>query len=369
MATLTETSYFARKTINILIILIIIVVILRLSYLAIAPYLAPKTPDEQPTLAFNKIPHPQAQSNISVSGKINYTLETVIRTPNSLPIIPRLMKVYALVTPEKYFDSTENMDKRAARMGFTLKQDEIAQNIWRFSDPTNPLRSLEINEITGEFFLTYDYVSDQNIFQEGTITQSSKNDAMPFLSSAIGQIPDELRLGPQTVRYYRLINNQLTESDVINNADAASITFNRKDIEIAGIPPAAPTRYPVVAPSTAKGANYVVISPSKDGKKKALEARYSFQPIRENVEGTYPTIDSQSAFALLQKNDAFFAHLPKNFSNSVIIRDVYIAYLEPYPIQTFLQPVLVFTDKKDFVAYVPLISRDWLIKAQEAPAK
>ncbi len=360
MATLSETAYYARKGINLLIIASIVIIIVRVIIITIEPWLRPQEKPLPPTVSFGKLPYPNAQSDLDIpKGPFTYSLETV---DNKLPVVPNPMNVYFLPLPKVTSLSRDDMKDRAARLGFTGNPIKLQDTLWRFIDPVNSLRSLEIDEVTGHFTLRYNYALDQNLFQENTLTTADQGAATNALRQALGGIPAELS-GKQTISYLKLVNSQLIPFPSLDIADAMVVTFNRTDIP--GPAKDQKISYPVLSPNAAKGVNYALVSPASDPKKKILEMRYVFLPQAPGVPpGTYPTISAEEAFSLLQKGEAIIASLPENFTNAVSVRQAYFAYLEPYPTQTYLEPIMVFSDRKGFLAYVPLISREWLVKSE-----
>jgi hypothetical protein len=258
------------------------------------------------------------------------------------------------------FDSFEKMKGVASALGFTTDPRAIGKSKWQFVDPENPLRTLEIDQTSLNFHLNYNFLADQNLFNEKGLSPSDKDLPISFLQSTTQQLPEDIAQGKQIVNFFKLESGKLVPATSLSTADAMSITFNRSDI------PASPELgikdpTPVVYPDPKLGLVSVLVSPSSNEKKKILEARFFYTPIQLATSATYPTITSTQAFELLKKRQAFFASIPVPTPSKITIRDVFLAYLDPFPSQSYIQPVLVFTDKKGFVAYVPTISPDWFV--------
>jgi len=351
MATLTETAYYSRKAINLLAIVAVGFIILKILWSvgsAIFSALFPPGPPPADT-AFNQIPYPSAENGLATpSGTITYKLETV---GNELPTIPKTMKVYFMPKAKASFDSSNQIRQIGAKLGFNDSPRLVGKSLWQFVDSENPLRDLKIDQVSFNFHLTYNYAVDQNLFNERSLNTSDSTTAISALQQAVG-IPPDLATGKQVTNYLRLENGKLVSATSLSTADAMSIVFNRPDID----------NIKVVSPDPKMGLVSITISPSSNTKKQILDMRYYYSPIQMDSFGTYPLIPSTQAFTQLQKNEALFASLPSPIPETVTIRDVYIAYLDPYPAQNYLQPVLVFTDTKDFTAYVPLVTPQWLIR-------
>jgi hypothetical protein len=150
--------------------------------------------------------------------------------------------------------------------------------------------------------------------------------------------------------YFQLSAGALVPTTSLSSADAVGVTFNRPEID----------NFPVVSPDPQRGLISVILSGNSDSKKKILEARYFYTAIDLENFATYPVISASDAFERLKSGRALYASLPTPVPSAITIRKVYIAYLDPYPPQSYLAPVLVFSDEKGFMAYVPLVSSDWL---------
>lgn len=341
MTTLSETAYFARKGINIGAILLVLIIILRIVF-NVAVGLKDKyfpAPPPPATVAFGKLPYPNFSGSLATpSGAVSYTIETV---DGNLPTLPTTMKVYFMPKAGPSFGSFEKMKGQAVKLGFTDVPSKTGPTSWRFTDHDNPLRVLDIDEISGSFRLNYNYLSDLALFNEKNFTSVENiiSQAQSFFDSQ----------GTPSVAYFRLDAGTLVPTTALSNADAVGVTLNRADLE----------KVPVVSPDARQGLVSILFSSTNDSKRKILEARYFYSPVSGENSATYPLIKATVAFEKLKAEKAIFASLPSPMPNSIAIRQVYLAYFDPYPPQNFLQPVLVFSDQKGFIAYVPVISPEW----------
>lgn len=353
MATLTETAYLSRKIINLSVIFLVIGIFLKMlieNGILYWQRLFP-APPPPPNYAFGKLTYPNAQNNIATPSGLTYSLETI---DGNLPVLPLTFKVYFMPQPTSFFGSFDATKTKARGLGFADIPKRIGNTAWRFTDKNNNLRTLDIDELSGNYRVTYNYGSDLALFDQknfnsdGEIISSAQS-----VFSAAGEFPEDLKTGKPAISYLRLQDGGLVTATSLSNTDAAAVTFNRADID----------KIPVVSPDKKQGLVSVLLSGNPDPAKKVLEARYFYTQINLENFGTYPPIKSIEAFELLKAGKAIYAGLPNPVPNPIIIREIYPAYLDPYPPQTFLQPVLVFSDQKDFQAYVPLVSRDWLENA------
>lgn len=336
MTTLTETAYFGRKFINIGAIALAIILVLRIVF-GFATDLWQKLfppPPPPANMAFGPLPYPLAQNNIATpSGAITYVLETV---DGGFPETPYTLKVYFMPRLGATFGSFDRMKVSAENLGFKDIPLRAGPTIWRFTDKDNPLRTLDIDEISGNFRLMYNYVSDVSIFTSKNFTSSDQaiSTARTFFEHVSG-LP--------TTYYFKYDAGALVSTTSLSNADAVSVTFARPDID----------KMPVVSPDFRQGLVSALISGSTDPKKTVLEGRFFTTDIDTQNWGTYPIVKAADAFESLKSGKAIYASLPLPMASTISIRKIYLAYLDPYPAQSYLQPVWVFSDEKGFVAYIP----------------
>lgn len=304
-----------------------------------------------PTVAFGKLPLPLAINNIATpSSAITYTLETLDGT---LPVLPYALRVYFMPKAASSFGSFDRMKTVAGKLGFRDVPQRIGDTTWHFSDSKNPLRTLDIDEVTLNFHLVYNVISDQALFNNKSFASADQvaSEARAYFD-ALEILPDDFKGGQPIVSFYRFDAGSLILATAPANADAAGVTLTRIDLD-CGI--ATLGKIPIVSPDFKQGLVSVILAGTKDTGKRILEARFFVAEIDQENWATYPPTTSAQAFEQLKAGKAIFASLPQNLGGNITIRKVYSAYLDPYPSQSFLQPVLVFSDERGFVAYVPLI--------------
>jgi len=353
MSSLTETAYVTRKTVNIGIMVVVALIVLKAAFgLAVSLWNTLFPPPPPPaTVAFGKLPYPSAQNNVATpSGTITYSLETA---GGALPVMPKDMKVYFMPRLGPSFGTFERMKAQATKMGFTDVPHKVSSTAWRFADPNTPLRTLDIDEISGNFRLSYNYVSDQSLFSQKNFSSNENliSQARSFFDGQ-GLFSKDLKASQPSISYFRFDAGTLVSASSLSNADAVGVSFNRADID----------KTPVVPPDPKQGLVSVLFSGTTEQKKQVLEARYFYTPVDTENFATYPVISAQAALDKLKSGQALYGSIPTPQPTNITIRSVATAYLDPYPPQSYLQPVLVFSDEKGFVAYVPVVSPDWLVK-------
>lgn len=346
MATLTETSYYARKGVNILIIAIVLIVVGRMTFFAavgIKERLFP-TPPPPANNALGPLPKPNSQGSLATPSAVAYTLETV---DGGLPQMPRTLTVYTLTPDSKVsFGTFDRMKTLAGKMGFTGEPVKKEGSTYEISDPNNSLRTLQIDEKSGDFKIVFNYGSDVSVFSGKNFT--SQNDVVQEARGffqGLGLLTPDLASGSAEVSFLKLDGQSLVPTTSLANADAVNVNLTRVPIGES----------PIVDPNYQKGNVSALVIGNANQDSKILEASYYHSTIDEQSSGTYDPISFEEAYDKLQKGDAIFASLPNPLPKTIPIRSVSIAYLDPLPPQGFLQPVIVFSDDKDFRAYVPAL--------------
>jgi hypothetical protein len=257
MSSLTQTAYLSRKLINISFVVIVFGIIIKMAFgygLALWQEWFPPPPPPA-TVAFGKLPYPIAQNNVATPSGITYRIETI---DSSLPVLPPNLKVFHMIRPGPTFGSYQRMTSKASRMGFTDVPRKATETAWRFTDPINPLRTLDIDEVTGNFRVVYNFISDQSIFSAGVFSSEDQPiaETKSFFTSIDG-FPDDIVTGTPSAVYLRLDAGALIPATSLSNTEAMSITLNRAPLE----------GFPIVNPDPKQGLVSALVSGSTDQKK------------------------------------------------------------------------------------------------------
>ncbi len=357
MATLTETAFYTRRVFKLTTFGIAALLVLKIFW-GVGSFVWQKIfppPPPPPTVSFGKIPAIAFPEKSASGSSYTYALETV---GGGLPKLPPTMKVYFMPLETVTFGGYEKMKAQAERIGFNSEPVKIAGKInsWRFRDNFSPLRHLDYDATTGSFHLYYDYRFDPGVFTQKDFNTPDQivSDATTYFDN-LGLLDADLSAGDKGLSYFKLDTNRLVPASSLSEADAVAVTFHREAITDDK------DNYPIVYPDPKQGLVSVLFSGSSDQNKKVIEVRYSYIPVERDTFATYPLISSPQAWQNLQAGHSFIAEPPSDpAQKQITIRKIYLAYFDPSPAQTYLQPVLAFSDGKDFLAYVPLISPLWL---------
>lgn len=348
MATLTETAYYTRRTINWLILAVIGYIILRLSWsLFVAAWLAifpPKPPP--PNNAFGVLPKLQFPEQASPSARLTFRLETI---EGRVPLASESAAVYFMnKSPANLLALNETQDF-AERLGFDINPIQETKNIYRFSDPDFILRTLRYDIVSKNFILRYRFEEDPGIFSEKNFAGSDAvlGEAKSVLQS-FQLFHQDISAGKITVTFLKLTGDRLLPTTSLSSSDAVRVDFYRRPIGST----------PIVTPNPDEGPVNFVFSGSQSEKRQFLQFAYTFWPIDYETVATYALKTSSQAWSELQSGGGFIARYPRTGTQAVV-RNVYIAYYDSYDPQTYLQPVFVFEGDNGFMGYVPAVAPPW----------
>lgn len=346
MASLTETAYFARKGVNIAIIVFVGIIILRGVLLLTTSIWSQLFPKKLPpaTCAFGPLPFPNAQNGVATPSALAVSSEV----PDP-PTLPATLPVYFIPDPTSSFGSFDKMKSQAQALSFTGDPKRLSGKTWQFTDSDNSLRTLEYDEVSGNFHLLYNFSSDLSLFNDKNFT--SIDAVISQVTNLFGQVQnggDFVKTATPSAVYLKLQNSSLITTTSLSNADAVAVTLNRGDINGA----------PIVSPNPNKGLISAVVSGSNDQKKKILEANYFLHDVDKENFATYPTITAAAAIDKAKSGRAIFASIPTPAPSTFTIQTITLGYLDPFPVQSYLQPVYVLSDQKGLVEYVPAVRPD-----------
>lgn len=351
MATLTETAYYTRRTINWMILAVILYIILRITwviFVAIWLYFFPPQPPP-PNFRFGRLPAVKfPEPTASPSGQLIFRLETIEGT---VPAASDSATVYFMPKPAANLLALTKTQEFAKRLGLNPKPIEETKAIYRFEDDTTQIRRLRYDIVSNNFILRYGFEQDTGLFSEKTL---------PSVDAAVAEAKSMLQTftlygtdlvkGTNKVSFLKLVGDTLISTTSLSQADAVRVDFFRQNV--GGIK--------LFTPNPDEGQVVFIFSGSKSNKKKVLQFAYTLWPIDYETIGTYAIKTSSSAWEELQAGRGFIARYPTNAATSVVVRQVTLGYYDSFDPQMYLQPVFVFEGDNGFLAYVPAVLSEWV---------
>ena len=347
---LTEISIKARKMFIWLIIITLSYIVLKFIIdMGVAYYKAThRPPIPGPNHNFNRLPKPNFGKTISSSG-LKFSLELVDGQP---PETTSAGKVYSMPKKLPSLLAEEKAKNYAAKLLFIEEPVQLTTTLYRFTDPQNKLRIMDLDITYLNFKIFYDYFKNpQSItIEEGIDKKSAENEVKNFANLA--SIDDSYLNGIITydALKYNSETKKLIPATSLSTANALRVNYFRNNLDNLKILP----------PEFNNSYNFAIYMPSLTINPKILEMQYVFWPIAFDDFATYPLRSGAIAWQDLQDGYASIILNGNNKDDTIKIRQIYLAYYDSEEPQNYLQPIFVFEGDNNFVAYLPAITEDWL---------
>jgi len=346
MATLTETAQFARKFVKFSVISIISLVLIRGIWQLAAAWYKQRhpAPPPPPTVAFGKLPRvnfPETQQ-----PELTFKLQTA---SGETPDLSDRATIYFMPYLKANLLALDRANQQVAKLGF--KDEPVMVDVKNYRWIKNETKTwLEMNIITGETEMEYDWRNDQQVLSTKNPPgrEQAVAEAKRFLQQA-EMITEDLQLGETKVSYWQYDGKTLTESLAPSEANFARVDFFRQS----------QADLPVVTSSGANGIVSLMLSSLEDNNRRVIKLSYHYFPVDYQNSATYPIKVSSLAYRDLQTRQGFIAEQGNN-SSIAVIRKIYLAYFDSAKPQQYLQPVYVFEGDNGFIAYVSAIDDQWL---------
>lgn len=352
MANLTEVSIAARKFFIWAIFVFAGFIVLRIGITLGVQYwkATHPIPPPPPDVRFNKLPKPIFPSAASNSAKLKFTLLNIEGKP---PETTDSARVYSLPKKLPTLLSPEKAVKFATKFGFNKEPDLVNSTYYHFTDPKDTNRTLILDTVNMNFKIQYDFSKNQQVFSTGQIQSKDQviNEVKNYISNN-GIFDESIIKGNVTTDLlaYDKIGNKFNLVTNLQAADAIRINFFRQDIN----------EWKILPPEFNKSYTNILYVPSPNLYSKIIEVSYTFWPIALDDSGTYPLKTGTAAWEELVNGYASVVNLGNNNPDSIVIRNIYIAYYDSEEPQLFLQPIFVFEGDNNFVAYLPAIISEYL---------
>ncbi len=344
---LTELSELVKKylpyTILGFIILLIFFYIFKIVFLYTS--LANKQPQTTINPIFEKISRPKVKKT-GLKGKYKYSLDTIEGEPVTAT---KAANVYLLPKDVTRFGYREKVYLIAKNFGFDT---EIDKYLLKGKEAVfeNENQKLSVDITNYNYYFKYKLSSNTLLFNQVVIPLKNniEEKAREFLSS-VGRYPQGLAQGRVNISYlyYDQNNQEFTEANDDPRANAVRIDFYRADIN----------DFPIVTSEYFKSQNYVIMI-FYENDYKVLESQVRFFEKSDNQVGIYPLKTGEAVWKELTSGKGIFIKTPDK-TRKIIIKKMFLGYLDPDIYQEYLQPVYVFLGD-DFVGYVPAVSNKYL---------
>ncbi len=355
MASLTEISIGARKTIRYLVYLLIIGLIARTTisvgkgiYLKLFP---PPPPED--TVSFGKLPKlpfPERKfpNNPNFPDKLNFKAETA---DGKFPTFPISATIYTMPPIPQNINALSDAKLKAQNLGFDPNGRPILEstpNVYLFQKRGTP-STLTMNIITGVFSISYDVGQDPSILTGvPSDPDKSSQDVTSFLKSA-NLLEKDIEEGKTTHQFFKAVGKDIVPADSLSDANLIKINIFRKNYGTKG-------DMGSVTPKMPEANVWFMMGEST---RDIVTAEYHYYPIDVSKSGTYPLLKSEEAWENLKNKKGFISNLGNNPDGNITVRKIYLAYYDAGLYQQFYQPVAVFEGDNDFIAFVPAVKENF----------
>lgn len=347
MATLTQTAQVTRRVLKIGTILLVAFIIFRITW-SVGKTVWRKIrppPPPPPTLAFNKLPKLEFPGD--PPPELNYRLETI---QGSLPKLAEIGRVYFMPQKAPNLLALDRAKEKARKMGFASQPEKINGTTYRWTNPSTPPTTLEMDINLGNFHLRYQFEDDQELLTQKNLptNEVAAQEAKRFLQTN-DLLTDDLATGSAEFDYLKYTPPTLSPVSSLSEAD-----FVRVNLFRAGI-----SGLEILPPNPKKALISFLFSGDRQPSRRIIEVNYTYYSIDRNISATYPLKLINDAWQELQAGNSYLANLGQNEDSKIIIRKVYLAYYDSEEPQAFLQPVYVFEGDHNFFGYVSAMAPEW----------
>lgn len=292
----------------------------------------PKPPDAAQEKFGKLLPiiFPQQTGNIP-----EFSVNTV---SGVLPAFSSTIPVYKLIAPLPSITSLQTAKGKAGNLGYTQNQKTLTpqEYSWSMATANNTLR---YNIVSFHFSVNSDYLVNPSPLGNVSDKDALLKTIVNFIG-ALGADQSDIDLGSSAFSYYTIRDGQLIEASNEVNASIARVYLIQKPVE--KLPIYYPTTNPSLLYFTLSGANVV-------------DASYTHFTPDLTAFSTYPLKTADAALQDLSSGKGFIVN--PTADSVVDITDVSLGYyLGNEENQTYLMPIVVFTGKNNFKAYVNAIA-------------
>lgn len=349
MATLTDTAYYARKSVIYGVVGLFALVLFRFSWgifsrwwIALHP-----PPPPPPTVSFGVLPEITFPKGVERKD-LSFRLETV---SGSVPNFGIQSKVYFMPAFRANVLGLELAKSLAAKLGFVSAPIPKDEQVYIWNREGALPGTLTVNLVTGHFSLDTAWYRDSEITSSRALgEQEATRVAQDYLRRA-GLLTDDLSKGRTRIEYLQAGAGAFSPAISQSEANFTRVHLFRGDVNSLS----------VVTPQEDQALIQVIVSGARSQDKQVIGMTYKYSPIELDTSATYPLRSSQSAWEQFQAGEGVITRLVKN-TQQVVVRDVKLAYYDADIPQQFLEPVYVFHGDDGLVGYVSAIDPKWLGK-------
>ncbi len=289
--------------------------------------------------------------NASSSAGLKFRLDTIEGKPVTAT---DSAKVFYIPEPVSRFGYREKIYLIAKTLGFNTDVTKYTLNGDQ-AELSDNLQKLTVDIRNFNFSYQYSIDKDPTVFTNAgaPTTRETQQKAAGFLQK-LGRYPNELSQGDLNTIFFHYDPKTQTFKPLDRNTDA---NVTEVDLYRPGI-----DTFSMVSSSFFNSNNYtlMVFGPG-DTEPRIIKAQIQFFEKSDEQIGYYPVKTGEAAYNDLKNGRALVISNPEN-KTDITIKSMNLAYYDPDTYQSYLQPVYVFIGEGNFVAYVPAITDEYLIR-------
>lgn len=345
--TLTQAAILVRKVVFWVLVIAVLLLFLRITVsvsTGIFRAFFPK-PTPPPSVAFGKLtPYDFGQNQVQDSGGVTFQIQTI---EGDLPDLGDRATVFKVEDKPASILFGELARQLARKIGFFENPEIINDRTYQFLDSNLVGRELEMDVISGNF----KFKNNLNLYPEllGILGGLEKEEAIRIASnflSQLGKFSKDFGNDKTTITPLKIEGGRLTAASSLAEAQIVRVGFGRSNFS---------ENLPVLPLDAEKPNVYVDVTPLREPEKQIFAAQYFYYPADAGKLATYPIKQTQTAFEELKNGAGILVGVKKS---EMIIRRVYLGYLETAAPMKFFTPVYVF-EGDNFTAFVAAIGAEW----------
>lgn len=268
-----------------------------------------------------------------------YRINTV---SGQLPNFSDRISVYPLIQREASITALKGARDSAFAAGFSENQTSVTPSLYTWSNPISTA-VLEMDIISRDFSISSNYLSNPIYTTGQTLTPDNSIESVLQLITTLGGNTDDIDLSKTKTQNYAILNGTITPVDSFSPGQITKVNLFQNPVNKL------PIYYPVFNDSTL----YFLLT-FAGGEIQIPEASYIHKVPNLEDSSTYPIKSATHAFEDLKNGEGYIIN--PTTDEIVDITDVTLGYyLDTNPEQKYLLPIIVFSGKNDFQAFVSAI--------------
>ncbi|MEI7653343.1 MAG: hypothetical protein WCJ70_03655 [bacterium] len=362
---LSEMSYQVRRLIPLVaigfLILMILYVIIKIAVIALTP--PPKVEVKAlPTVILERDEF--GASSAKLPTGLQYKFITFAGVPEDTI---REAAVYFKPAKTVTYGSFEKVKVLAKAFGFADDaKTQVRGNISEFSDTQKTL-SIDATTFNYTFERRVDQSDDlidllltEEAFIPTNLAKEEVEQRAVKMMTDLGRYPEELARGTRKVIYYKVDPDRANFANTKANLAPSESEANMVEVDFF------PEKIGDISVHTEgyhTSPNYIVFIPA--GSFPIVKAKAAYVEHSATLSEVYPLKSAADAYTELQQGQGIVAGGLDNVTSgasAIPLNQISVVYVEPdaYTVDSHLKPYYMFSDGRDFVAYVPAVINERL---------